>query len=279
MRQKSMNSEDFFIKNMRRHSRAIGDDGAVKGEWVYSKDAFFENIHFRRAWMRPFHIAQKAMLVNLSDAIAMNATPMYALLAVAMPKSISHSEMEDLAQGFIQSANAFGVEIIGGDTIANSKLDISITIVSHTKKPLMRTGIKRGDLIAHTGTLGLAKRHLDRLLRGGRVHTRSRFHVLSLRQHFIQKSRRYLHAGMDISDGLFSDMQKLASANRCGFRLFQTVDPSVGCSGEEYEMLIAFDRRVKKAMLRRSRQSRTPLRIIGEAKRGRFKSRCKHHHF
>ncbi|MBN2895784.1 MAG: thiamine-phosphate kinase [Campylobacterales bacterium] len=274
-----MNSEDFFIKSMRRHSRAIGDDGAVKGEWVYSKDAFFENIHFRRAWMRPFHIAQKAMLVNLSDAIAMNATPMYALLAVAMPKSISRSEMEELASGFIQCANAFGVEIIGGDTIANSKLDISVTIVSYTKKPLMRTGIKTGDFIAYTGTLGLAKRHLDRLLRGGRVHTRSRFHALTLRQHFIQKSRRYLRAGMDISDGLFSDLQKLSAANRCGFRLFEAIPASVGCSGEEYEMLVAFDRRAKKALLRRSRQSRTPLRIIGEAKRGHFISRCKQHHF
>ncbi len=264
---------------MRQHSNAIGDDGAVKGEWVYSKDAFFENIHFKRAWMRPFYIAQKAMMVNLSDAIAMNATPKYALLAVAMPKSISRADMQELARGFTQSAQAFDVEIIGGDTIANSKLDLSITIVSHTKNPLWRTGIKQGDLIAHSGTLGMAKRHLDRLLRGGIVHTRSRFHQLTLRQKFISNSRRLLRSGMDISDGLFSDMQKLSKINRCGFRLFQKIDPQVGCSGEEYEMLVAFDRRKKNALLRRAKQSRTPLHIIGEAVRGRFVSRCKHHHF
>lgn len=274
-----MNREDFFIKSMREGSRRIGDDGAVADGWVYSKDAFFENVHFKRSWMSPYQVAKKAMLVNISDAIAMNAQPRYALLAVAIPRSMSRSEMHELSRGFQDTAAAYGIEIIGGDTIANSKLDISVTIIASTKKPLLRGGIKEGDLIAHTGTLGRAQRHLRYLLAGGRLHSKSRFHELQLRQTFVTAAASKLRAGMDISDGLFSDLEKLSKVNRCGFRFFKKTGRHVGCSGEEYEMLFAIDPRQRFAVMRRAALSRTPLHFIGTAVRGSFTNRCRRHHF
>jgi thiamine-monophosphate kinase len=45
-------------------------------------DAFHEDVHFKRSWMSPAQIARKAMLINLSDVVAMNATPLYALVSV-----------------------------------------------------------------------------------------------------------------------------------------------------------------------------------------------------
>ncbi len=276
---KNMNREDFFIKSMREGSRRIGDDGAIVDSWVYSKDAFFENVHFKRGWMSAYQVAKKAMLVNLSDAIAMNARPQYALLAVAMPRSMSRSDMHELSRGFQESAAAYGVEIIGGDTIANCKLDISVTIISSTEKPLLRRGVRRGDLIAHTGSLGKAQRHLRYLLAGGRLHGKSRFHDLSLRGAFVTAAASKLRAGMDISDGLFSDLEKLSRLNRCGFRFFKRSGRQVGCSGEEYEMLVAVAPGKRLAVMRLAAKSRTPLHFIGTATRGSFTNRCRRHHF
>lgn len=127
-----MNLENYFISQF--DSSRIGDDGAVIGEQIYSKDAFFENVHFKTKWMSHYQIAVKSMMINISDAIAMNAEPKYALLSVAMPKTISKSQMQELALGFKNVASQYGIEIIGGDTISNTKLDITITIISHTKK-------------------------------------------------------------------------------------------------------------------------------------------------
>ncbi len=66
-----MKKEEFFISNF--SSGFIGDDGAFIDGFVYSKDLFCEDIHFKREWMSLESIAKKSMLVNISDAFAMNA--------------------------------------------------------------------------------------------------------------------------------------------------------------------------------------------------------------
>jgi thiamine-monophosphate kinase len=274
-----LNSEDYFIKCISQNSTLIGDDGAVIDDLIYSKDAFFENIHFKREWLSPYQIASKAMMVNISDAVAMNAKPKYALICVAMPKSLSKHDMSELARGFLESAKDFDIEIIGGDTIANTKLDITLTIISESKKPLLRSGLKSGDLIAHTGVLGSSKRDLKRLLSGAKLHHKSRFVSLHVRDKFIYKTSHLLRAGMDISDGLFSDMRKLSVINRCGFDFDKKISKHIGCSGEEYEMLIAFSKRNKKSVIRRAKQLRVGLDIFASVKRGSFKNTCKAHHF
>ena len=272
-----MNLENYFISQIR--SNHIGDDGAYIDGFVYSKDAFFENIHFKTKWMNYYQIAQKAMLVNISDAVAMNATPRYALLSVAMPKSMSKADMRELIRGFESVSKKYGVEIIGGDTISNTKLDITITIISTTTKPLLRRGVKVGDFLAYTGELGSSAKDLRRLLNLGTIHKDSKFVNINLRVEFIRDSSRYLKSGMDISDGLFSDLDKIASANRIGFKFIQHISNLVGCSGEEYEMLVAFDKRNLKTIKRRAQKSRTKLNIFATASRRKYTNRCKAHHF
>lgn len=274
-----MNVENYFIHTMSSPASRIGDDGALVGNQVYSKDVFFENVHFKRQWLTEYQIGYKAMMVNISDAIAMNAVPRYALLGIAMPRSMTLHQMDELGRGIKSAAAQYGIEIIGGDTISNVKLDISITIISETASPLLRKGVKVSDCIAYTGTIGESARQLRYLLAGGQVHTKSRFVSPKLRQRFVQTARRYLRAGMDLSDGLFSDVEKLCDANRITLSWKNKPCKRVGCSGEEYEMLIAFDRRHLKALQRIAKRTRTPLTVVGTARRGRFVNRCKRHHF
>lgn len=272
-----MNLENYFISLF--NSKRIGDDAALVGKSVYSKDAFFENVHFKTSWMSHYQIARKAMLVNISDAVAMNAQPKYALLSVAMPKSITKEQMRELVRGFESVAKEFGFEIIGGDTISNFKLDITITIISHVEKALVRKNIKNGYMLAYTATLGNSKKDLQKLLNLGTIHKHSKFVDIELRQKFISKSTRFLKAGMDISDGLFSDIEKLTTLNRIGVRFQKNISKRVGCSGEEYEMLVAFDKRDRKKLLRHADLTRTKLNIFANIKRGKYTNRCKAHHF
>ncbi|MDD5157087.1 thiamine-phosphate kinase [Sulfurimonas sp.] len=272
-----MNLENYFISLF--DSDRIGDDGAYIDGFIYSKDAFFEHVHFKTKWMSYYQIASKAMMVNLSDAIAMNAKPKYALLSVAMPKSITKVQMRELFCGFRDAASSYGVEIIGGDTISNIKLDITITIISKTDKPLFRKGLRDGHLVAYTGNLGRSAKDLKKLMNLGEIHKKSKFVNIKLRDRFVSKSARFLSSAMDISDGLFSDLNKLSSANKMGFKFKKPISKQIGCSGEEYEMLLAFNKRDKKAVLRRAKQSRTPLNIFAKSIRGKYKNMCKAHHF
>lgn len=274
-----MGKEEYFISTFCNRTSHIGDDGASIGEFVYSKDLFFENIHFKRSWMSTYQIGYKAMMVNISDAIAMNAIPKFALLGIALPKSMTLHQMDELSRGIQAAAKEYGIEIIGGDTIANNKLDLSITIISKSHNPLHRKGLKIGDIIAYTGEIGKSARDLRYLLSGGKVHTQSRFISPTLRQSFVTQARRHLRCGMDISDGLFSDIGKLCEANTMGVRFCKKIPKKIGCSGEEYEMLIAFSPDKLNAIRRTAARTRTRITPVACARRGRFIPRCKAHHF
>lgn len=277
LKEDTLNLESYFIKQF--STKHIGDDGALIDGYVYSKDAFFENVHFKREWFSYYQIARKSMLVNISDAIAMNADPKYILLSVAMPKNMSREDMRELANGFKSVADEFGAEIIGGDTIGNTKLDITVTVISKTQKPLLRSNIRDGYLFAYSGVLGNSAKDLKKLFNGGMIHKHSKFIDIKLRQNFVRNAQRVLKAGMDISDGLLSDIEKMTELNRVGVKFCKKIGKKIGCSGEEYEMLFAFDPRDKKSILRRAQQSRTPINIFAKASRNRYTNRCKAHHF
>ncbi len=275
-----MSKEAFFISGF--SSKHIGDDGAiVNNNQVYSKDLFCEDIHFKRAWMRLSQIAEKSMLVNISDAIAMNAKPKWAMIGVVIPKSFSYHELQELSSGFQSVAKAYGIEIIGGDTTAGEKLMISISIISELQgKALYRKNAKVGDFVAFTGELGNSYKELTKLLRGGHVGKTSRFMKPDLKAKFLYKAAKHLNAGMDISDGLSKDLSRLlAASGNLGLHVKHTLPKRTLCSGEEYEMLFTFDARKKGIVERIAKQTRTPITIVGKVARKAYKCRCKEHHF
>lgn len=274
-----MNKEDFFIKQFNKSSKIIGDDGAVVGKYIYSMDAFFENVHFKKEWMSLYQVAKKAMLVNISDAIAMNAKPKYALLSVAIPKTYSKKDLKFLSKGFSDTAKEFGIEIIGGDTISNEKLDISVTIISKTKKPKLRSAVKKNDLLCYTGTLGTCKRDLNILLKGGKVSKKSKFLQPKLNPKFFFEVSKYINGSMDISDGLFFELERLSKSSKVGFEFFYKIDKNIGCSGEEYELLFSFKNKYKTKIETIAKKHNVKLNIFAKAIKGKYRCDCKNHHF
>ncbi len=275
---KILNKEDYFIKQF-SFSKFIGDDGAVVGKYVYSMDAFFENVHFKTKWMKLKQIAIKSMLVNISDAIVMNAIPKYALLSVAIPSYFTKRNLKQLASGFKKVAKKYNIEIIGGDTISNDKLDISITIISKTKNPIYRTGTKKNDLVCYTGELGSVKKDLNKLLDGKKISKKSKFIKPKLKAKFFYKIAPYINSALDISDGLFFELERLSKANNIGFEFIKKLPKNIGCSGEEYEILFTFDKKNRKMIRKIAKKYDIKLNIFAVANDGKYIKNCKDHHF
>ncbi len=272
-----MNKEGYFISLFQ--NRYIGDDGVAIDKVLYVKDLFCEDIHFKREWMSLKEIAKKSVLVNISDAIVKNAKPLYLLLGIKIPKEFNYKQIKELHDGFKEICKEYNIEIIGGDTIAGSRLDISITIISKVKKVIKREGIKRGYLFAYTGDLGNSKRDLKRLLMGKKIYKNSKFIRPKLREKFFYKASKYISAALDVSDGLYKDLSRLSSLNKIGVKFIKKIPKSKICSGEEYEILFAFDKRYKSKIISISKQTKTPLTIFAKAKRGKFRNLCKENHF
>ena len=153
----------------------------------------------------------------------------------------SNDDLKELSKGFKKAAQEFGIQIIGGDTISNEKLDISITIISKTSNPVLRSGVKKNDLLCYTGILGSCKEDLQKLFENKEISKKSKFIKPKLKPYFFYEIAPYITASMDISDGLFFELEKLSKASSVGFEFFNEIDESIGSSGEEYEILFSFD--------------------------------------
>lgn len=274
----TINKENYFISKF-ADSKFIGDDGAVVGKYVYSMDAFFENVHFKTDWMSLKQIAMKSMLVNISDAIVMNAVPKYALLSVAIPPHFTTRDLDKLSSGFKKIAKQYDITIIGGDTISNNKLDISITIISETKNPVYRTGTNVNDFVCFTGELGSVKKDLDKLLADKKVKKSSKFIKPKLNAPFFYEIAPYINSALDISDGLFFELERLSKSNDIGFDFFDDIKKEVGCSGEEYEVLFTFDPKKAETIIEIAKKYDVKLNIFAKTTNERYECDCKSHHF
>ena len=273
-----MNKEEYFIKQF-SNNKVIGDDGAFIDGFVYSMDAFFENVHFKKEWMSLKQIAYKSMIVNISDAIVMNAKPLYALLSVAIPKSYTNEDLKELSKGFKKAAREFGIQIIGGDTISNEKLDISVTIISKTSNPIYRNGVKSGDLLCYTGTLGLCKRDLERLFKNKEITKNSKFLKPVLNPDFFYEIAPLINASLDISDGLFFELERLSKASNVGFEFFHDISEDIGTSGEEYEILFSFNKKNLEKIKKIALKHKVKLNLFAKAIKGKYTTICQNHHF
>jgi len=257
----------------------IGDDGAVIGDTVYSKDLFCEDIHFKRSWMSLEQIAYKSMLINISDAIVMNAKPRYALIGIKIPSDFSKSQLEELTEGFLKASKKFDFQIIGGDTVAGDKLDISITIISHTKNPVTRKGLEIGDVIGFTGELGSVKKELEALFKEKKISPTSKFIVPDLKADFFYEASPYFTTAMDISDGLSKDLSRLSKINGKGFAFFSNIDETVLCSGEEYEVLFSCKEKDCDTISKIAKKNHTQITFFAKVTKGAYETECRENHF
>jgi thiamine-monophosphate kinase len=274
----SLNKEDYFISLLKKN-KYNGDDGAVVGKYVYSMDAFCEDVHFKLEWLSLKQIAKKAMLINISDAVVMNAKPKFALLSIGIPKDFTKSQLNQLASGFNKIAKKYNIKIIGGDTISSDKLNINITLISKTKQPIYRKGLKNKDLLCYTNSLGSVNQDLQKLFLNKKISKKSKFITPKLHTKFFYEISSYIKVALDISDGLFFELERLSRANNLGFKFFYPINNKIKCSGEEYEILFGFDKKYLKTIKKIAKKHKIKLNIFAKATKGKFRSNCKNHHF
>ena len=131
-----MNKEFEFlniISSTLSNSNYLGDDCAYLDEYklAISSDSLIEDVHFSRHYMTPFEIAQKALLVNISDILASGAIPKYA--TINLSGKLNNDFISDFYKGINELANIYNLKIIGGDLTKSDKITISITIFGDYK--------------------------------------------------------------------------------------------------------------------------------------------------
>jgi thiamine-monophosphate kinase len=216
--------------------RAIGDDAAVfetEADHVtlVTTDMLVERIHFLRHTASGFDLGYKAMSVNLSDIAAMGAIAREAFVSIAIPEDCGTDYLEDIYHGMKSLASRFDVNIIGGDTTSSrTDLVINLTIIgaAHRDRILYRNAAQCGDIVCSTGYLGDSRAGLHFVLQGIKPesvseHALYQAHILPephLAQGHFLANIGGVHAAIDISDGLSSDIAHIADESDVGVRLY-----------------------------------------------------------
>ena len=221
--------------------KGIGDDCAVLRKnnsecFLVTTDTLVEGVHFDLAWHPPFLLGRKAAAVNLSDLAAMGGQPRFALLSLAFPGS-APVWLDNFLVGFHEMLQKHDTHLIGGDTVKSfNDLSISVTIIGEAAGDVIcyRSGAKPGDLVFVSGHLGDAAAGLA-LCQSGLSNEGSEQWQQLINAHLdpqpqVQLGRilaesGLVHAMMDISDGLATDLAHICTESGLGAEINKDVLP------------------------------------------------------
>lgn len=255
---------DFPLSNSSSR-KGVGDDAAVLDygdkQVLVTTDLLLEGVHFDLHYVPLKHLGYKAAVVNFSDVYAMNGTPRQITVSIGVSSRFTVEHLEELYAGIRLACQAYGVDMIGGDTSASkSGLVISITCLgeAEAKDIVYRSGAQPTDLICVSGDLGASYMGLQLLERendvaasagkgfqpdfAGREYILERQLKPEARKDIIEALRT---AGikptsmMDVSDGLSSELLHICKASNTGCRVYEDkipIDYQTAVMAEELNM-------------------------------------------
>lgn len=195
-----------------------------------TKDMLIEDVHFKKEWISPFVLGQKAIEINVSDIASMgDAKPKYVFIGLGCSSNTSVDFVNKLYKGMKKACDDCGAVIAGGDTVKSDKVAISITVVGECGKyTVKRGGAGNGDFIGVTNTFGDSAAGLALLMKYGAKHKFSRDQKYLISRHNLPKARleeagkiaKYITSMTDASDGLYISVDLLAKGSKKGANVY-----------------------------------------------------------
>lgn len=249
--------------------QGMGDDCAVVeigGEKIcVTTDMLVEGVHFDLSYLSPRDLGWRAMAANLSDLAAMGATPCWGFLSLGLKQGPDRDFVQGIIAGLDELGKKHGLVLAGGDTVAAPVTVLNLCLMGRAESlgPVLRAGARAGDAICVTGRLGSSAAGLAWLQGGGRpddpryaplvqAHARP---LPRLAAGTALAASGRVHAMMDISDGLASDLSRLCAASGAGAKVSAAALPISAearrlardkgadpldwalCGGEDFELL------------------------------------------
>jgi thiamine-monophosphate kinase len=258
----------------------VGDDAAVIDHFgkqtVVTTDLLLEGIHFDLMYTPLKHLGYKAVVVNLSDIYAMNATPTQITLSIGISNRFSVESLNEFYEGVYFACEKYGVDLIGGDTSSSLKgFVISVTAIGEVAPDqfVKRSTARKGDLICVSGDVGGAYLGLTLMEREKKIYQENPNIQPDLEDEsyivgkllkpearkdiieFFASNQIAPTAMMDVSDGISSEVLHICKQSNLGARVYEEklpiadasrkaafkfgLDPTV-CAlngGEDYELI------------------------------------------
>ena len=226
-----------------------GDDAAVVGApggtVVATTDSMVRGRDWRDEWSSAHDVGVKVAAQNLADVAAMGALPTALLVSLVADPDLQVEWVVDLARGIAALAEQAGAPVVGGDlsSAPPGVVVVSVTALGDLRglAPVLRSGARAGDVVAVCGSLGWSGGGLALFERGEHdldrepapdagepagaapLGERARAVRALMRHHRApvppwragpRAAAAGAHALIDVSDGLVTDLGRVAAASR-----------------------------------------------------------------
>ncbi len=223
-----------------------GDDaalvGTADGRFVVTTDVLVEDRHFRRRWSSGDDVGWRAAAANLADVAAMGAVPTAIVVSLVLPADLPVDWVVGCARGLAEAC-APRTGVVGGDLSSGPVVVLAVTAHGDLegRSPLLRSGARVGDVVAHAGVCGTSAAGLA-LLSAGVVEVAEPGEFAGLVAGYLRPqpplaagplaARSGATALMDVSDGLLRDAGRMARASGVA------IDLSATALADEVERLL-----------------------------------------
>ena len=196
-----------------------------KKKLVISVDTYVYKSHFFD-FKKPNLVIKKILRSSISDLICKGVKPKYYFISGSgNKKTFTKLNLNKISFSLKQEQKKFGIYLSGGDTVFSNKLSFTIISVGFSDNIIFRNNAKINDDIYVSGNLGdshtglkilkkdiLLSKHLSK-------YFVRKYYLPELHLDLTKKLHNFVNTSIDISDGLFADLDKLINKQKLSYKI------------------------------------------------------------
>ncbi len=262
-----------------------------------SVDTYIDKIHFM-GFKNPNLVIKKCLRSSLSDLICKGVNPKYYFIASAgNSKHFTKINLSKISKALKSEQKKFSIKLSGGDTTYSNTLSFTFVVIGYsTTLPVLRNGAKLNDDIYITNTVGDAFLGLYIIKKNKKILNHkyfvNSFYLPNIPYKFGKKMCLFANAAIDISDGLFQDINHLMENSKFAYDLDLNKIPisvnlakylkknnknkkSFVSNGDDYQILFTAKKNKSNLIKRIAKKTNTLITKIGVIKKQNIKKTIK----
>ena len=222
--------KNYFQKLTKKNPSALKLNDDVffdkKNKIVLSIDTYNEGVHYID-FKNPELIIKKIIRSSISDLICKGVKPKYFLLSGSgNKKHFNKKNLNLISKSIHEEQKKYNIMLSGGDTSISKISSFSVVSLGFSKNIVRRNNVKKNDDIYVTGNLGDSYIGLNILKK--KININNKYNNYFIRKYFLPELPiilcKYLikiaNSSIDISDGLFADLNKLINNQKIGYIVY-----------------------------------------------------------
>jgi len=282
---------NYFKKLTKNNKNALNLNDDIffdkRNNLAVSVDTYIEGTHFIN-FKNPELVVKKILRSSISDLICKGVVPKYYFVSGSGNKnSFNKSNLSKISKSLNEEQQKYKVYLGGGDTIFSKKISFTITSIGYCKNIIYRNKATQNDDLYVTGNLGdsyigllILKKKLKLSIPQNKYFI-NKYYKPEIHLKLVNELKKFASSSIDISDGLFNDLEKLINQLNISYKIkLKDIPISKNLSlliknknllkknlisnGDDYQILFTAPKRKKLLIKNISKSSKIRITKIGK---------------